>query len=790
MKKMISLQKMVLLLFSMIPMLFTSCKPEAPGIYIIPKPVKCEKLKGDFMISTSTKIYYSPDDQAIKSIADQFVSILGPSMGKNLDVEAYAESKPQAGNILFKLSAIPTDLGEEGYQLDVEPKGVLVQSNSLAGLFYGMQTLRQLLPPAAEQRESNTTSSSWVIPCVSITDRPRFSWRGMHLDVSRHFFPVDFIKKYIDYLAMYKINRFHWHLTDDQGWRIEIKQYPKLTEVGAWRVDREDKPWNEREKQKPGETATYGGYYTQDQIREIVKYAADRFITIVPEIEMPAHSGAALASYPEFSCTGKPQPVPTGGVWPITNLYCAGNEQTFSFLENVLTEVMVLFPSEYIHIGGDEATKTEWEHCPKCQKRIKVEGLKNVDELQSYFVKRIEKSLNSKGRKLIGWDEILEGGLAPEATVMSWRGVQGGIDAAKQGHDVVMTPTLHCYFDYYQGPRNLEPWATGEWLPLSKVYSYEPVPEELTPEEAVHILGTQANVWTEFIPSPSHAEYMIFPRMTALAEVAWTPAEMKDWNDYSTRVLQHMKRWDCMNINYAKSSMNVLFHTGYDSLSGHITAVLGTELTGLDIHYTSDGTDPVNSSTQYSKPLPITESVLIKAAAFINGNLAAQVNEQSFSMHLAVGRKVTVTNPYATQYSGGGDYALTNAIRGSLEHTDGNWQGYEGVDLDASLVLDSLTAISKITIGFLNKIEAWIFLPVSVVFEISKDGKNFLETRIARNEADLNNPKVYVRDFQVLFEPKKVRYIRIKAQNIGIVPAWHEGAGGKAWIFADEIIVE
>ena len=770
-------------------LLMSGCTGVTPEISIIPLPVKCQLSKGSFRLSSSTVIYYSPDDKVVMNIAGQFSSLLSASLGAAPAVEVYNEKRPQTGNILFRLSAIPADLGEEGYRLDVGRKGILVESNTLRGLFNGMQTLRQLIPLPKEEADS-AGAARLSIPCVSVTDRPRFSWRGVHLDVSRHFFPVDFIKKYIDYLALYKMNYFHWHLVDDQGWRIEIKKYPRLTGVGAWRVDRENLPWNERPPQQPGETATYGGFYTQDEIRDIVNYAADRFITVVPEIEMPAHGASALAAYPEYSCTGIARPVPPGGLWPLTNLYCAGNDAAFEFIEDILTEVMDLFPSEYIHIGGDEATMTEWEKCPKCRTRMRTEKLKDVRELQSYFIRRIEAFLDSKGRKLIGWDEILEGGLAPRATVMSWRGMRGGIEAARQGHDVVMTPTSHCYFDYYQGLRKLEPPAIGGWVPLSTVYAFEPVPEELTPEESVHILGAQANMWTEYIATPDHCEYMLFPRLTALSEVVWTPAEQKNWNNFASRVLRHMKRWDNMGINYAKSALNVTFKAGLDSISGNISAVLKTEIPLPEIRYTTDGTEPTQQSALYGKPILITRNMMIKANSFMDGVPAGKIDEQSFTVHLATGSRIETTNPYSQRYSAGGDYGLTNGIRGSLDHLDGHWQGYEGVDFDARLMLDSVRNVSKISVGFLNKTDSWIFLPLSIGIEISEDGQQFTETKITRSISDLNNPKTFVRDFQVLFDAKPARYIRIKARNTGTVPDWHAGAGGKAWLFVDEIIVE
>ena len=376
-----------------------------------------------------------------------------------------------------------------------------------------------------------------------MTDMPRFPWRGLHLDVSRHFFPASFIKTVIDLLAMHKMNTFHWHLTDDQGWRVEIKKFPKLTSVGAWRADRTGIDWSEAGPQRPGEEATYGGFYTQEEVKDIVQYARLRNVTIVPEIEMPAHTTAALAAYPQYSCTGGPFAVTTGALWPITDIFCAGNDSTFAFLQDVLTELFDLFPGTYVHIGGDEADKANWKTCPKCQARINQEGLKNEEELQSYFIKRIAKFVTSKNRRLIGWDEILEGGLAPEAAVMSWRGTEGGLAAARMGHDVVMTPGSHTYFNSYQGKPEFEPLAGGGYLPLRTVYSFEPVPEGLTTELAAHVLGGQACLWTEFVSSPDRAEYMLLPRLAAMAEVLWTPKERRDSENFFSRIEAQLGRY-------------------------------------------------------------------------------------------------------------------------------------------------------------------------------------------------------------------------------------------------------
>ena len=471
--------------------------------------------------------------------------LLSPSMGFEL---AVTDDRPGRNSIQLSLDPSLVELEEEGYLLKVDKKGVLIEAPAEAGIFYGMQTLRQLLP--AEVFSGTAIENlGWAVPCVEIKDYPRFKWRGMHLDVCRHFMPVEFVKKYIDLIAIQKMNRLHLHLTDDQGWRIEIKEYPKLAEISAWRDETLVGHYSDEPRKFDGQT--HGGFYTHDDIREIVAYAEKRYVTIVPEIEMPGHSQAALAAYPEISCTGGPFKVST--IWGIRNeVFCAGNEMTFEFLENVLGEVLDLFPGEYIHVGGDECPKDRWEKCPKCQDRIHSEGLKDEHELQSYFIKRMEKYLADNNRRLIGWDEILEGGLAPNATVMSWRGEEGGIAAAKSGHDVVMTPYGYTYFDYYQADPENEPLAIGGFLPLDTVYAYDPVPAELNEQERHHILGVQGQVWTEYIPTPEKAEYMAFPRACAMAEIGWTPLDRKNFNEFSKALAHHLERLDFLNVNYRK----------------------------------------------------------------------------------------------------------------------------------------------------------------------------------------------------------------------------------------------
>ena len=513
------------------------------NVSIIPKPNKIILSDGHFLINSNTKIIIVGSSKEEINIAKYFNHKLENAVGYKLEI---SNENIDTENSIILNSMDNGKLGAEGYTLVVNKNGVKITGTN-AGQFYGIQSILQLLPAEIFGNKIQE-NLELTVPFVEIEDAPRFEWRGMHLDVCRHFFSVEFIKKYIDYLAMHKMNTFHWHLTEDQGWRIEIKKYPKLSEVSAYRNETIIGHHNTNPQKFDGKR--YGGIYTQEEIREVVKYASDRFITVVPEIELPGHSVAALTAYPELSCTGGPFEVRTS--WGISDdIYCAGNEKTFEFLENVLSEVVELFPSKYIHIGGDEAPKDRWEECEKCQARIKKEGLHDEHELQSYFITRMEKFLNSKGKQIIGWDEILEGGLAPNEAVMSWRGNDGGIAAAKSKHKVVMSPNTNCYFDHYQTEnRENEPLAIGGFLPLEKVYSFNPIPPELTEEEGKYIIGAQGNVWTEYIATPESVEYMAFPRMSALAEVVWSEDSNKDFDEFKLRMEKHYKRLDAIGTNY------------------------------------------------------------------------------------------------------------------------------------------------------------------------------------------------------------------------------------------------
>ena len=511
---------------------------------LIPAPVSISMLSGDFVFQAKTTIIIPSPDPEMKLVADFLAQLINNPTG--LVPEIVTGTKVKKGSVFMTLDTAVKN--NEGYILKVTPKNITIRAKTAAGFFYAVQTIRQLLPADVENQKV-VEGIALSVPACIIEDEPRFVYRGMHLDVARHLFPVATIKKYIDLLALNKFNTFHWHLTDDQGWRIEIKKYPKLTEIGGFRNETVIGHAGRSPLKFDGKR--YGGFYTQDEVREVVAYAKSKFITVIPEIEMPGHAMAALAAYPELSCTGGPFQVNTK--WGVMDdVFCAGKEGTFAFLQDVLTEVIDLFPGTYIHIGGDECPKARWEKCPLCQKRMKDEGLKDENELQSYFIQRMEKFVSSKGRKIIGWDEILEGGLAPEATVMSWRGIKGGIEAAKQKHDVIMTPSSHVYLDYYQCEPEGQPLSIGGYLPLEKVYSFNPLPAELTPEEQKYILGVQGNVWTEYISTSEHMEYMAFPRAFAIAEIGWTPERLKDFEDFLARLDVLKKRYDALSLNYFK----------------------------------------------------------------------------------------------------------------------------------------------------------------------------------------------------------------------------------------------
>lgn len=747
------------------------------AVSIIPKPQHLALKQGQFILTPDTKIYVPEKSEELQSIANMLATSIKFVTGAQLQVVEKKVPSRAKNIIQLTLNSKPDTLGKEGYTLEVTPDKIILAANEANGLFYGMQTIWQLLPPTK-------TDVPVAIAALSIADKPRYEWRGMHLDVTRHFFPVEFVKQYIDYLAMHKLNTFHWHLTDDQGWRIEIKKYPKLTEVGAWRDSTLighywDLP-------QTYDHTRHGGFYTQEQVKEVVKYAQERYITVVPEIEMPGHSSAALTAYPQLGCTGGPYKVePRWGIFK--DVFCAGNEQTFTFLEDVLTEVMALFPSKYIHIGGDESPKDRWKVCEKCQARRSSEGLHDEHELQSYFVQRMEKFVNSKGRQIIGWDEILEGGLAPNATVMSWRGTKGGIAAAKEKHFVVMTPGTHVYFDHYQGDRELEPTAIHGYSPLSKVYAYEPTPEELSKDEQKYILGAQANLWTEYIPTTEHVEYMAMPRMAALAEVLWTPAKLKDWESFKQRMQQQYQRYDAKGINYAKSAYQVKQHLTLTPKANTTTVTFSTDAAGIDIFYTLDGSQPNTRSRKYSGPFEIKGKATITAGSFVDGKLVGKASAKVFDKTKALNQPLKLTTESHSSFSPG-KAALVNGLHGTTDHYDGQWTGFLEDNFEAVVDLGSVQPISKLSSSYFQHIGYRVFLPTKVVYAVSEDGKQFKTVKVIESP----NPEEHIlrKEVSASIPVTNARYVKITAYNMAKSPEKYPSAGQKTWLLVDEVTAE
>lgn len=750
-----------------------------PGdVNIIPVPVSMKLTGTSFTIDKNTSLSFDVSNEELRQLAAYFQLTINEISG----IKPKNEEKKD--NIISFAIVDDNRLGEEGYELVSGPSSVQIRANSGKGIFYGMQSLFQVLP-------SVRTNAPLLVPGMIIVDYPRFAWRGMHLDVSRHFFSPEMVKRYIDLLALYKMNTFHWHLVDDSGWRIEIKRYPKLTDVGAWRVDRNDKPWGSREPAKEGEAATYGGYYTQEQIKEIVKYAQLRNITIVPEIEMPGHSVAALAAYPELGCSGKPQFVNTGGRYPegVQSSFCPGKEESFIFLQNVLEEVMALFPSTFIHVGGDEVDKSHWKNCEFCQQRKRAEKLKDENELQSYMIQRMERFLSSKGRRLIGWDEILEGGLAPGATVMSWRGEAGGIAAARMKHDVVMTPGHPCYFDHYQAGPEGEPLSIGGMNTLKNVYDYEPIPKELEKEYHKYVLGAQANIWTEYIQTADHLEYMLLPRLAALAEVVWSPSSIRDWEDFNRRLKGwHFRMYDFKGLRYGKGNTRVEIVPL--SKDGRLYVSLKTEVIDGEIVYTLDGSMPSVNAARYHSPIEITTTSRLHASVVKDGAVLGLVpSTQDFTIHKASGSNVTYENPVSSYYMADGPNSITDGVRGTLR-VNKYWHGFNGIDVIAIIDMGSEKEIGSLGVGFLQKQVDWIFLPSSVSFEISKDGRNYELVDLVANPLKAGDHGDKVVDYTKQFSKKKARYIKVTAINFGNCPKGHPGEGHPTWLFVDEVIVE
>ncbi len=764
----------------------------APALYsqvnIIPQPVevKMPKIAGQFTITKNTPIVL--DGSGLENAANFLNEYLQQVYGFTLKVST--KNAPGAIHLNYEKMeyAIPG-----AYIMQVKKDQVYIAGDNEAGTFYGVQSLVQLLPVEK--------AAALKIPFVNIKDYPRFQYRGLMLDVGRHFFPVSFVKRYLDYIAMHKMNYFHWHLTEDQGWRIEIKKYPKLTEVGGYR----NGTIIGRYPGKGNDNTRYGGFYTQEEVKEIVAYAAKRYITVIPEIEMPGHASAALAAFPNLGCTGGPYKVQE--TWGVFNdVFCAGNDTVFNFLQDVLDEVIPLFPAKYVHVGGDECPKESWKHCAKCQRRIKELGLKDEHELQSYFIQRMEKYINSKGKTLIGWDEILEGGLAPNAVVMSWRGEKGGIEAAQQNHDVIMTPGSHVYLDHSQ-TKNEDSVTIGGYTTVQKTYSYEPIPKELTEAEAKHVLGAQGNVWTEYMKYPSKVEYMIFPRASALSEVLWSPKEQRNWPDFEKRLQTQFKRYDLWGASYSKAyfDLKASITPAKDnngvvwSLSSTDQSVIVKYCSGkegklfMNVPVVEGGEVKASRLTesfickdqQYVGPLAITNSATYIAKSTKNGAQLGQNLIQSFIITKATGKKVTIATPTADNRAGnGGIFGLVNGARSDKGINSDEWLGWQGPDMEAVIDLGKTQSVSTVNLHILDQQPSWVYPPQYVEVLGSADGSTYQSLGKTSEVVKEDNNMASI---TIPFTATNARFIKVVAKNHGIIGEGKPGSGSKAWLFVDEI---
>lgn len=744
---------------------------------VVPLPNEITPMEGKaFTLDNRVKILYPEGDADMQRNAGFLAGYVLESTGKTLAVEAGATGSHA---IVLRLG-LQTE-NPEAYLLEVNEDQVTITGSSAAGVFYGIQTLRKSLPVAKDAQV--------VLPPVRVNDAPRFAYRGMMLDVCRHFFSLDSVKRYIDMLALHNINRFHWHLTDDQGWRIEIKKYPQLTQIGS---QRKETVIGRNSGKYDG--IPYGGYYTQEEAREIVAYAKDRYITVIPEFEMPGHMQGVLAAFPELGCTGGPYDVWTQ--WGVSeDVICAGNDKSLELIKDVLAELIEIFPSEYIHVGGDECPKTRWEKCPKCQAKIRQLGLKDDKEhtaeqrLQSYIITEAEKFLNAHGRKIIGWDEILEGGVAPNATVMAWRGAGEGVKAAKMRHDVIMVPTTYFYFDYYQtNILDEEPLAIGGYVPIEKVYSFEPYQKELTAEENKHIIGLQANLWTEYITSFRHVEYMVLPRMAALSEIQWTQPQFKDYGDFLERMPKMFDIYDIYGYNYARHLFDVKANFLPDTAAGTLTVTLST-LDGANIHYTLDGTKPSANSPKYTSPLTLKEDCTFKAAA-IRPAGSSRVYTAEINLNKASLKPIALLQPLKAPYIFNGALNLVDGLTGNANYKTGRWIAFYGNDMEAVIDFKQPTEISSVEIHTCVEKGDWVFDARGFSVAVSDDGKNF--TAVASEDYPVATPDSPngVLAHKLTFEPRNARYLKVVALSERRIPDWHTGKGYTGFLFVDEIVVE
>lgn len=744
---------------------------------IIPKPLDVNS-KGDasFLLKDGVAVIYPENNQKMQDNAEFLVDYVEKQTGVKLTSHA---GMPVDGAICLTLDL--NDDNAEAYKLIVNDKRVCISGASEAGVFYGIQTLRKSLPVA---QDINVNLSA-----VEIYDKPRLAYRGAMLDVARHFYTVDEVKTFIDMLALHNINRFHWHLTDDQGWRIEIKKYPKLMSVASERKETVVGRWYSGIYDgKP-----YGGYYTQDELRDVIDYAAKRHITIIPEVDLPGHMQAALTAYPELGCTGGPYEVRT--IWGVSqDVLCVGNDFTLQFVKDVLSEVADIFPSEYIHIGGDECPKVRWEKCPKCQERIKSLGLKSdakhtkEQRLQSYMIQEAAKYLKEKGKRIIGWTEILEGGLVPDATLMSWIGESGGIEAAHQHHDVIMTPNTYLYFDYYQSKKvEDEPLAIGGYLPIEKTYNYEPMPKELTEEEQQYIKGVQVNLWTEYIPVFSQVQYMVLPRLGAAAEVQWTDPSKKDYKDFLRRVPHLVAVYDCYGWNYATHVYDVNVDMKADTVN-HVLNVQLSTMADDPIYYTLDGQDPTEKSLKYTKPFTIDQSVVLKTMA-VHPDRTSKISVDTIRFNKATLKPVVLLQPNESRFSPDGPVVLVDGRNGNHSFDTGAWLAVAGNDLEAVINMQAETILSSASVHVYVRKDAWLFDARGFSVSVSSDNKNYKEVASQEYKQMQESDSDGIIEHELSFDPCKATYVKIKVISEKSMPDWHWDAGKAPFLLVDEIIL-
>lgn len=740
-------------------------------VAIVPTPLSMEKGTGSFTFGPNTVITVPTEEQ--KPVAGLFASLFTRSAGFTPKVQVGTE-----GDVCLELDK---NLPEDAYEMQVSSGQIRVKASDSKGLFYGLQNLRLLLPPAIESSTAQDTVE-WTVPEMTVKDAPRFGYRGFMLDVSRYFLPKEELLRMIDCMALLKLNRLHLHLTDDNGWRLEIKKYPKLTEVGAWKVDRQHLPFPERRNPKRGEPATVGGYYTQADMKEIIAYAADRQIEIIPEIDIPAHSNAALASYPEYAC-----PVVKDFIGVIPGLggknaeiiFCGGNEKTYEFLQDVLDEVIALFPSRYIHLGGDEATKTNWKKCPLCQTRIREEHLADEEALQGYFMGRMSDYVRSKGKEVMGWDELTNSKLPEDAIIFGWQGFgNAALKAAEQGHRFVMTPARVAYLIRYQGPQWFEPLTYFGNNTLKGLFDYEPVQEGWKPEYEKLLMGVQASMWTEFCNKPEDVFYLVFPRLSALAEIAWVPKNQKDWNVFLKGLDNYTAHLEQKDVVYARSMFNIQHRIIPDD-NGALTLTLECERPDVDIHYTLDGTEPTATSPRYTQALTLKENVTVKAATFA-GN-----EQQGKTLILPVEWNKATAKPLVNAASG--MEVLVNGLRGSLKQTDFEW--YTGA-MSVTVDLQQPEDIRSCTAGCITNYGMAVHKPKSMTVELSDDNLHFKEAgKLTFTDDEIFREGNFIEDLRIDVDHARARYIRFTFEAPSNCPADHVRPGQPSRVYLDELII-